>query len=80
MAEVLSCQEMDLSCDYLCAETTEGLILRASQYAGEARRSSETPSEFEDRVRYFARGIEKCGGNEEASPRRFGKRFRFVKG
>ena len=60
MAKLLTCQDMDLECDYLCAETEQELLLRASQYAGLGGRRVEAPVEFEERVRFFSKEIDHC--------------------
>jgi hypothetical protein len=33
MGKLLNCRDMDLECDYICAETEEDLLNRAAQYA-----------------------------------------------
>ena len=60
MAKLLNCQDMGLECDYLCAETEEELVLRASQYAALGGRKPEPPVEFEERVRFLSQEIDRC--------------------
>jgi hypothetical protein len=60
MAKLLNCRDMDLECDYICAETEEGLLNRAAQYARLDQSRTEIPSEFQDRVRSLMRTINHC--------------------
>ncbi len=60
MAKLLICQDMDLDCDYICAETEEDLLNRAIQYARLDQSRTEIPSEFQDRVLSLSRNIDRC--------------------
>jgi hypothetical protein len=60
MAKLLNCRDMELECDYICAETEEDLLNRAAQYARLDQSRAEIPSEFQDRVRSFMRTIDHC--------------------
>ena len=60
MAKLLNCRDMDLECDYICAETEEKLLNMAAQYAGLDQSRTGIPSEFQDRVRSFMRTIDHC--------------------
>ena len=60
MAKLLNCQDMDLDCDYICAETEEDLLNRAVQYARLDKSRTEIPSEFQDRVLSLSRDIDSC--------------------
>jgi Protein of unknown function (DUF1059) len=60
MAKLLNCRDVDLECDYICAETEEDLLNRAGQYARVDQTGVEIPSEFQDRVRSFMRTIDHC--------------------
>ena len=51
MAKLLNCRDMDLECDYICAETEEELLNRAVQYAGLDQSWTGFPSNFQKRVR-----------------------------
>jgi len=60
MAKLLNCRDMDLECDYICAETEEELLTWAIQYARRGQNRAEIPSEFQDRVRSLMRTIDHC--------------------
>jgi len=60
MAKLLNCRDMDLECDYICAETEEDLLNRAAQYSRFDQSRTEIPSEFEDRVRSLMRTVDHC--------------------
>lgn len=46
MAKILSCQDLGLECDYLCANSEEELFNRAAQYAKRAQSLSDVPLNF----------------------------------
>jgi len=60
MAKLLDCRDMELECDYICAETEEEVLSRAAQYARLDQIKIDIPSEFEDRVRSVWRIIDHC--------------------
>ncbi len=60
MAKLLNCRDLDLECDYICAETEDDLLNMAAQYARLDQSGTEIPSEFQDRVRSFMRTIDHC--------------------
>jgi len=60
MAKLLDCRDMELECDYICAETEEEVLSRAAQYARLDQIKIDIPSEFEDRVRSVWRTIDRC--------------------
>ncbi len=60
MAKLLNCRDMDLECDYICAETEEELLNRAVQFAGLDQSRTEIPSDFQERVRSLLRTIDHC--------------------
>jgi hypothetical protein len=60
MAKLLHCRNMDLECDYICAETEEELLNREVQFAGVDQRRTEIPSDFQRRVRSLLRTIDHC--------------------
>ena len=60
MAKLLECRDMELECDYICAETEEEVLNRAARYARLDQIKVDIPSEFEDRVRSVWRTIDHC--------------------
>ncbi len=60
MAKLLNCRDVDLECEYICAETEEELLNRAAQYARLDQSRADVPTEFEDRVRSLLRTIDHC--------------------
>jgi predicted small metal-binding protein len=60
MAKLLDCRDMELECDYICAETEAEILTRAARYARLDETRTEIPSEFEDRVRSVLRTIDHC--------------------
>jgi predicted small metal-binding protein len=60
MAKLLDCRDMELECDYICAETESEILTRAARYARLDETRTEIPSEFEDRVRSVLRTIDHC--------------------
>jgi len=60
MAELLDCRDMELECDFICAETEEEVLTRAARYARLEQTMIDIPSEFEDRVRSVLRTIDHC--------------------
>jgi len=60
MAKLLNCRDLELECDYICAETEEEVLTRASQYARLDQSRTEIQSEFEDRVRSLMETIDHC--------------------
>lgn len=60
MAKLLNCRDMELECDYICAETEEDLLNRAAQYARLDQSRTEIPSEFQDRVLSLMRTTDHC--------------------
>ena len=60
MAKLLDCRDMELECDYICAETEEEVLSRAAQYARLDQIKIDIPSEFEDRVRSVWQTIDHC--------------------
>ncbi len=60
MAKLLNCRDVDLECDYICAETEEQVLKRAGQYARLDQSRAEVPGDFEDRVRFLTQTIDHC--------------------
>jgi predicted small metal-binding protein len=60
MAKLLNCPDMDIDCDYICAQSEEDLLNRAAQYARLDQSRAEIPSEFQDRARSLMRTIDHC--------------------
>jgi predicted small metal-binding protein len=60
MAKLLDCRDMELECDFICAETEEEVLTRAARHARLEQTMIDIPSEFEDRVRSVLRTIDHC--------------------
>jgi predicted small metal-binding protein len=60
MAKLLNCKDVELECDFLCAETEDQLVNRADQHARLNETGIEMPGEFEDRVRSLIQTIDHC--------------------
>ena len=60
MAKLLDCRDVDLECDYICAESEDELLNRAAQYARLDQSRADLPSEFDNRVRSLSRTIDNC--------------------
>jgi predicted small metal-binding protein len=60
MAKLLDCRDVELECDFICAETEEEVLNRAARPARLEQTMIDIPSEFEDRVRSVLRTIDPC--------------------
>lgn len=60
MAKLLDCRDVDLECDYICAESEDELLNRAAQYARLDQSRTDLPNEFDDRVLSLSRTIDHC--------------------
>ncbi len=60
MAKLLDCRDVELECDYICAETEKEVLNRAAQYARLDQMKIDIPNEFEERVYSVLRTIDHC--------------------
>ena len=60
MAKLLECRDVDLECDYICAESEDELLNSAAQYARLDQSRADLPSEFDNRIRSLSRTIDNC--------------------
>jgi predicted small metal-binding protein len=60
MARLLKCNDIDIECDYICADSEEELLNRAKQYAKVKEGWIEISSEFRNRVLSLSRPIDRC--------------------
>ncbi len=60
MAKLLDCRDVELKCDYICAETEKEVLNRAAQYARLDQIKIDIPNEFEERVYSVLRTIDHC--------------------
>jgi predicted small metal-binding protein len=60
MSKILNCADIDLECDYLCADSEEELFNRAAQYAKMAQNLRDVPNEFREWVRAAMRDVDRC--------------------
>jgi predicted small metal-binding protein len=60
MTRLLKCEDVGLECYYICADSEEELLNRATQYAQVERKRIGIPSDFRDRVLSLSRPIGHC--------------------